>query len=244
MTLNNLVIKPMITDDLSATYSGFISYNDSLVRRSHTHVKADITDFAHTHTKSEISDFSHTHTKSEITDFSHTHDDRYYTESEIDEKFANTGVSNSDLLAKIYPVGSIYMSVNNVSPASFLGGTWEQLTDRFLLGAGSSYAVNATGGSTTNSHTHSVTASGTVGSTTLTVDQIPSHSHAIYRVNENACNGGTGSFSSNSCNSGWTMSSLSTGGGQGHSHSFSGSAVTSGSASDTNNMPPYLAVYM
>ena len=50
---------------------------------SHTHVKADITDFpstmdptAHTHTKSEITDFpatmppsSHTHTKSEITDF-------------------------------------------------------------------------------------------------------------------------------------------------------------------------------
>ena len=232
VALNNLVIKPMITDDLSATYSGFISYDNSLARGSHTHVKADITDFAHTHTKSQI------------TDFSHTHDDRYYTESEIDEKFANTGVSNSDLLAKIYPVGSIYMSVNNVSPASFLGGTWEQLTDRFLLGAGSSYTVNATGGSTTNSHTHSVTAGGSVGSTALTVDQIPSHSHAIYRVNENACNGGTGSFSSNGCNSGWTMSSLSTGGGQGHSHSFSGSAVTSGDASDTNNMPPYLAVYM
>ena len=30
----------------------------------------------------------HTHTKSQITDFDHTHDDRYYTESEIDEKLS------------------------------------------------------------------------------------------------------------------------------------------------------------
>lgn len=73
MTLNNLVIKPMITDDLSATYSGFISYDDSLTRGSHTHTKSDITDFAHTHTKSEISDFAHNHTKADITDFAHTH---------------------------------------------------------------------------------------------------------------------------------------------------------------------------
>lgn len=31
---------------------------------------------------------SHTHKKSEITDFDHTHDDRYYTESEADARFA------------------------------------------------------------------------------------------------------------------------------------------------------------
>ena len=28
------------------------------------------------------------------------------------------------LLAKIYPVGSLYLSTVNVSPASFLGGEW------------------------------------------------------------------------------------------------------------------------
>lgn len=31
---------------------------------------------------------SHTHTKSQITDFAHNHDDRYYTESEADARFA------------------------------------------------------------------------------------------------------------------------------------------------------------
>lgn len=35
-------------------------------------------------------------------------------------------------LDTIYPVGSIYLSFENTSPASFLGGTWEQIVDKFL----------------------------------------------------------------------------------------------------------------
>ena len=62
----------------------------------------------------------------------------------------NTTISN--YWNKIYPVNSIYMSVNSTSPATLFGGTWVQLKDRFLLGAGSSYSNGATGG--TNSHTH------------------------------------------------------------------------------------------
>lgn len=38
-------------------------------------------------------------------------------------------------LEVIYPVGSIYMSVNHTSPAIFLGGTWERLTGTFLCAA-------------------------------------------------------------------------------------------------------------
>ena len=45
----------------------------------------------------------------------------------------NDKVNVSDLINLIYPVGSIYMSVNDVSPQIFLGGTWEQIKDRFLL---------------------------------------------------------------------------------------------------------------
>lgn len=54
------------------------------------------------------------------------------------------------------------------------------LRDRFVVGAGSTYAVGATGGATSattssnGAHTHS----GVTGSTTLTTDQIPSHSHS------------------------------------------------------------------
>lgn len=50
-----------------------------------------------------------------------------------------------------FPVGYIYMSANNTSPASIYDGTWQALTEgRFLLPNGS---WNSTGG--TNSHYHS-----------------------------------------------------------------------------------------
>ena len=41
------------------------------------------------------------------------------------------------------------MSVNNTNPSNLFGGTWTQLKDRFLLGAGSTYTNGSTGGSAT-----------------------------------------------------------------------------------------------
>ena len=69
-------------------------------------------------------------------------------------------------LNEVYPVGSIYMSVNNVDPGTLFGGTWEQLKDRFLLGAGDNYTAGDTGGEATH---------------TLTVDEMPSHNHTVSR---------------------------------------------------------------
>ena len=45
----------------------------------------------------------------------------------------------------IYPVGSIYMTVNDVSPEILFGGMWEQIEDRFLLAAGA-ISAGSTGG--------------------------------------------------------------------------------------------------
>ena len=47
-------------------------------------------------------------------------------------------IRKQDLLNMIYPVGSIYISVNNVSPASFLGGSWEKIEDGYYLRASDS----------------------------------------------------------------------------------------------------------
>lgn len=67
-------------------------------------------------------------------------------------KFNSSDMDWDSLIDKIYPIGSIYMSVNNVSPATFLGGTWEQIEDVFLLAAGSTYSAGSTGGNATHSH--------------------------------------------------------------------------------------------
>lgn len=40
------------------------------------------------------------------------------------------------IIDTIYPVGSIYMSVNSANPGTIFGGTWEQIKGRFLLGTG------------------------------------------------------------------------------------------------------------
>ena len=113
----------------------------------------------------------------------------------------------------VYPVGSIYMSVNSVSPATLFGGTWEQLEDRFLLAAGQTYTAGDTGGEATH---------------TLTVDEMPSHTHG-QRSRYSASNGSyTPAFPWVSDNGTERQAkTMATGGDQPH-----------------NNMPPYLAVYM
>ena len=53
-----------------------------------------------------------------------------------------------NLIDVVYPVGSIYMSVNTVSPSVLFGfGVWEKIEDKFLLGSGTTYADGSTGGS-------------------------------------------------------------------------------------------------
>ena len=56
------------------------------------------------------------------------------------------------IISKIYPVGAIYMSEKNASPASLFGGSWSQIKERFLYAAAASgtYAVGNTGGETTH----------------------------------------------------------------------------------------------
>lgn len=54
-----------------------------------------------------------------------------------------------DLLT-VYPVGSIYMSISETSPAALFGGTWESIGGRFLLGADATYTAGSTGGEATH----------------------------------------------------------------------------------------------
>lgn len=74
------------------------------------------------------------------------------------------GMTVSQFMDMIYPVGSIYMSVSATSPASLFGGTWESIGGRFLLGADATYAAGSTGGEATHK---------------LTVSEMASHHHDI-----------------------------------------------------------------
>jgi len=58
------------------------------------------------------------------------------------------------LINLIYPVGSIYISVNSSNPSTLFGGTWVAFGQgRTLLGMGSNYTtVEATGGAETHKH--------------------------------------------------------------------------------------------
>lgn len=69
-----------------------------------------------------------------------------------------------DVLQRIFPVGSFYMSYNiNINPEQLLGfGTWAAVQGRVLLSASSAYSAGSTGGAATH---------------VITVEELPAHSH-------------------------------------------------------------------
>lgn len=187
----------------------------------------------------------------------------------------------SSLLERVYPVGSIYMSVNSTDPGTLFGGTWQRLKDRFLLAAGDSYTAGATGGEAShtltaaesgvpahahglnshkhsvgahshglNSHTHTYNKPNTpTGSTAITADQMPAHSHHLlsdtnsktgaYTVGANeaiARYATTGlsdlPYSMRPGTAGATLGITSnTGGGKGHTHTIGTTSTNTGTAS-------------
>lgn len=160
---------------------------------------------------------------------------------------ANSGLTYNDtsICNLIYPVGSIYISVNSTDPNLLFGGTWYQMKDKFLLGAGDVYTAGSTGGEATH---------------TLTTAEMPSHTHTW---NQTSCtnpgnhshdvgadkDGGAGTNRySVHISGGSTVNNPeyypSSGGGGSHTHTIAGENSTTGAGSAHNNMPPYTTVYM
>ena len=151
---------------------------------------------------------------------------RFATEAYVQEEYSLTNI-----LQAVYPVGSVYLSVNDISPASLFGDTWEQIEDVFLLGAGSAYTAGSTGGESTH---------------TLTVQEMPVHSHTV-----NAHSHAIGLDNDTTIGTyGWSLHVNA----NGNSVTGAQKIVTSGTSSPNtntkgggvahNNMPPYLTVYM
>ena len=141
----------------------------------------------------------------------------YRTPEEIksDIGASGSGADISTVLSKVYPVGSIYMSVNSTNPQNLFGGTWVQIKDRFLLAAGTTYKAGATGGEATH---------------TLTENEIPEHRHSIWFPNAGGEQSAAIGYPEAGSKNTWYAEASKTGGaGGGGAH---------------NNMPPYLAIYV
>jgi hypothetical protein len=119
-----------------------------------------------------------------------------------------TPAKMQSILDFIYPVGSIYLSYSHVSPASTFGGTWTRIQNAFLWAVDGSGEIGLTGGAKTH---------------TLTVNELPSHSHgSVYS--------GTASGTKNTA---W----LASGGDK-----MAYGALYAGGGAAHNNMPPYIQV--
>ena len=131
----------------------------------------------------------------------------------------------------MYPVGSVYISVSNTSPASLFGGTWAAFgAGRALVGVNTDdpdfNTVEKTGGSKTH---------------TLTTVEMPSHTH-----NERAC----GASEQGVAPVGYSVSGSRQGGESGYrttSEGAYGGIITTGASGGGgahNNLQPYITVYM
>ena len=117
-----------------------------------------------------------------------------------------------------WPVGSIYTSTKPTDPHKLFGGTWEPIQDTFLWCAGPKHAAGTSGGEETH---------------TLTIDEMPAHSHQYNRlpqlyINTDLSEDIQANFNASvrsSSNTEYTQT-WNTGGNQPH-----------------NNMPPFRSVY-
>lgn len=165
---------------------------------------------------------------------------------------ANSGINSSgsnslvlsDILNAVYPIGSIYLSMNSTEPSVLFGGTWQRIQDRFLLAVGTTHYPGETGGEETHE---------------LSIHELPAHTHTI--------SGTTQSGGSHTHNVNGGASVQSSGGSKGlesyasryktfrnidnavksagsHTHDISLTSASTGGDSAHNNMPPYITAYM
>ena len=129
-----------------------------------------------------------------------------------------------------YPIGAIYLSVDATNPSKLFGGTWEQIKDRFLLACGNTYSNGRTGGRAT--HTHST------GNHTLTVEEMPKHNHnavSTSGINDTSIKLYPFNMVTQEYSTVDNHVIIPAGGDKPHNHGNTGSS---------NNIPPYLAVYV
>ena len=135
--------------------------------------------------------------------------------------FVTTAIDN---IPSSYPVGSVFLTVTNYADSAAVvaaigGTTWVRFGEGRMM----------VGYSTTDSDFGTVQGTGGAKTHTLTVDEMPSHTHNLdpTRYTDSAGGGSNPSLQGDSDNAGTEWSTTATGGGSAH-----------------NNLPPYIVTYM
>lgn len=152
---------------------------------------------------------------------------------------ASDACNNLGILDLVYPIGSLYWSKNPTNPATLFGGTWTQIKDKFILAAGDSHAVGATGGAASVAlqiehlppHAHSATG---------TASTVGAHEHTWYSGRYGSSNYST---SADGAGAGQENTAHKTYGNGSHSHTISISIGQTGKGTAHENMPPYVTYY-
>lgn len=133
---------------------------------------------------------------------------KYATEDNVLDVVWNLRVMGKLLLDWMYPVGSIYLAFSHDNPAELFGGTWVRIENAFLWAVDEEGRIGITGGAKEH---------------TLTVDELPSHTHTTYRTM--SAESGSAIYVPSQSGTASGVETTAVGGGQAH-----------------NNMPPFIQI--
>ena len=107
-----------------------------------------------------------------LSEFKTETDTKFTTTKEELTSLINTAIDKT--INSIYPIGSVYISLTETNPGTYLKGTWEQFGQgRTLIGVGA-------GDDGTNTQEFEVNTTGGEYKHKLVIDEIPSHAHKYY----------------------------------------------------------------
>lgn len=164
----------------------------------------------------------------------------------IDTSITNINNSINNILDKVYPIGSIYLTMNATNPKDLFGGTWTQICQgRCLFGVGSPSDNNTNWCGTLNNSGYSFWAGEMGGQYNhyLTTSEMPAHCHKVTALNKN--DNGYYPYNNNSdalCTLSYNWDFLYNMQTKGWSNSIA--MQNTGGGGWHNNVMPYMAVYI